>query len=55
MKTEHGDVPRRRGVPGAICMSVLVASLWASQTGAGLAQVSDPRVPDNRDLKLDPR
>ena len=54
MNTERGGARRRRGVPGAMCMSVLVAALWASLAGAGLAQVSDPRVPDNRDLKLDP-
>ena len=39
----------RRGVPGAVYMSVLVAVLWASAGGAALAQF-----PDNRDLKLDP-
>ena len=35
-------------------MSVLVAALWAGLAGAGFAHASDPRVPDNRDLKLDP-
>ena len=49
MKTERGRAPMRRGVPGAIYMSVLVAVLWASLAGTALAQV-----PDNRDLKLDP-
>ena len=49
METEHGGARGRRGVPRAICMSVLVAALWADLPGAGLAQV-----PDNRDLKLDP-
>ena len=39
----------RRGVPGALYMSVLVAVLWAGAGGAALAQF-----PDNRDLKLDP-
>ena len=49
MKTERGRAPMRRGVSGAIYMSVLVAVLWASLAGTALAQV-----PDNRDLKLDP-
>ncbi|MCY4480822.1 MAG: hypothetical protein OXB97_13110 [Rhodospirillales bacterium] len=39
----------RRGVPGALYISVLVAVLWAGAGGAALAQF-----PDNRDLKLDP-
>ena len=54
MKTERGDARGRRGVPGAVCMSVLLAALWVGQPGAGPAQASDPRVPDNRDVKLDP-
>ena len=49
MKTDRGGARGWRGVPGAICISVPVAALWASLAGAGLAQV-----PDNRDLKLDP-
>lgn len=49
MKTERGGARGRRGVPEAICMSVLAAALWAGLAGAGLAQV-----PDNRDLRLDP-
>ena len=40
---------RRRGVPRAIYIGVLVAVLWAGAGGTALAQV-----PDNRDLKLDP-
>ena len=47
MKTERGGARGRRGVPGAL--GVLVAAMWASLAGAGLAQV-----PDNRDLRLDP-
>ena len=39
----------RRGVPGALYISVLVAVLWVSAGGTALAQF-----PDNRDLKLDP-
>ena len=39
----------RRGVPGALYISVLAAVLWASAGGTALAQF-----PDNRDLKLDP-
>ena len=49
MTTEGGLEARRRGVPRAIYMGVLVAVLWASAGGTALAQV-----PDNRDLKLDP-
>ena len=49
MKTERAGARGRRGVPGAIGIGVLIAALWASLTGAGLAQV-----PDNRDLRLDP-
>ena len=49
MRTERSRARGRRGVPGAIRMSMLVAALWSGLAGAGLAQV-----PDNRDLKLDP-
>ena len=49
MRSEQGGARGRRGVPGAIGMSLLAAALWAGLAGAGLAQM-----PDNRDLKLDP-
>ena len=49
MRSEGRLEARRRGVPRAICVSVLVAVLWASAGGTALAQF-----PDNRDLKLDP-
>ena len=49
MKSEGRLEARRRGVPRAICVSILVAVLWASAGGTALAQF-----PDNRDLKLDP-
>ena len=49
MMSEGGLEARRRGVPRALYVSVLVAVLWASAGGTALAQF-----PDNRDLKLDP-
>ena len=49
MMSEGRLEARRRGVPRALYVSVLVAVLWASAGGTALAQF-----PDNRDLKLDP-
>ena len=49
MTSEGRLEARRRGVPRAIYIGVLVAVLWASAGGTALAQF-----PDNRDLKLDP-
>ena len=49
MMSEGRLEARRRGMPRAIYIGVLIAVLWAGAGGTALSQV-----PDNRDLKLDP-